>query len=345
MSKVADASTADGSSGWFKIFEDGWTKKAGGYSGDDDQWGVKDLNACCGKMDVKIPSDIAPGDYLLRAEVIALHTAGQSGGAQLYMSCYQLTVSGSGTATPATVKFPGAYKASDPGIMVNIHSALSTYVVPGPPVYSGGTTKTAGSGCSGCAGSCKAGSGLTGTAVAALPTSGATQPDTGSGSGSSGDDGPGDGGGDGGSGDGGDGGSGGGGDEYPGGGDTGGGDAGCAVQAYGQCGGNGYSGCTSCGVSVFPTIFPRCSREDDANFCLIGWCYLQGDLAALLLAVRAVVSRRNHHNVALKEVAVLGIIRVLFASIAVLLQPIRASSIHFCNVFTHVVDGYTRADQ
>ena len=60
--------------------------------GDDDNWGVKDLNACCGKMDVKIPSDIAPGDYLLRAEVIALHTAGQSGGAQLYMSCYQLTI-------------------------------------------------------------------------------------------------------------------------------------------------------------------------------------------------------------------------------------------------------------
>ncbi|KAF2205885.1 hypothetical protein GQ43DRAFT_355144, partial [Delitschia confertaspora ATCC 74209] len=148
MSKVSDASTADGSSGWFKIFENGWSKASGASSGsvgDNDNWGVKDLNKCCGKMDVKIPSDIQAGDYLLRAEVVALHTAGQSGGAQLYMSCYQLTVTGGGNATPATVKFPGAYKSSDPGIKINIHAAVSNYVVPGPPVYAGGTTVTAGS--------------------------------------------------------------------------------------------------------------------------------------------------------------------------------------------------------
>jgi cellulase len=216
MSKVPDSSTADGSAGWFKIFEDGWAKKAGGSVGDDDHWGVKDLNACCGKMDVAIPADIAPGDYLLRAEVVALHTAGSSGGAQLYMSCYQLTVDGTGTATPPTVKFPGAYKASDPGILVNIHAALSTYVVPGPTVYVGGSTKSAGSACSGCAGSCKAGAGKTGTAIAAQATSAAgAGPDAAGGSGSAG------------------------------------GDAGCAVQAFGQCGGTGYTGCTSCGVSIF----------------------------------------------------------------------------------------------
>lgn len=58
-----------------------------GNSADDDYWGTKDLNKCCGRMNVKIPSDIAAGDYLLRAEVIALHVAGSSGGAQLYMSC------------------------------------------------------------------------------------------------------------------------------------------------------------------------------------------------------------------------------------------------------------------
>jgi hypothetical protein len=38
-------------------------------------------------MNVLIPEDIAPGDYLLRAEVIALHVASSSGGAQFYMSC------------------------------------------------------------------------------------------------------------------------------------------------------------------------------------------------------------------------------------------------------------------
>lgn len=60
----------------------------------------------------------------------------------------QLTVTGGGSASPATVKFPGAYKSSDPGIQVNIHAAVSKYVVPGPAVISGGTTKVAGQGAS-----------------------------------------------------------------------------------------------------------------------------------------------------------------------------------------------------
>ncbi|KAF4918714.1 putative endo-beta-1,4-glucanase D [Colletotrichum viniferum] len=126
LSKVDNAASADGSSAWFKIFENGWSAKSGAGSGDDDNWGVKDLNACCGKMDVPISKDLADGDYLLRAEVVALHTAGSSGGAQFYMTCYQISISGgTGSAKPSTVSFPGAYKASDPGILVNIHSKLS----------------------------------------------------------------------------------------------------------------------------------------------------------------------------------------------------------------------------
>jgi cellulase len=45
--------------------------------------------------------------------------------------------------------FPGAYKASDPGIKINIHAAVSSYVVPGPTVYAGGSTKSAGDVCVG----------------------------------------------------------------------------------------------------------------------------------------------------------------------------------------------------
>lgn len=44
-------------------------------------------------MNVLIPEDIAPGDYLLRAEVIALHVASSTGGAQFYMSCCKFTSS------------------------------------------------------------------------------------------------------------------------------------------------------------------------------------------------------------------------------------------------------------
>ncbi|KAI0205666.1 fungal cellulose binding domain-containing protein [Astrocystis sublimbata] len=179
MSKVSDASSADGSTPWYKIFADSWSQK--GSVGDGDNWGTNDLNACCGKMDVVIPADTPSGDYLLRAEVIALHTAGQAGGAQFYMSCYQLTVSGgSGTSVPSGVKLPGAFKASDPGIQVNIHAPMSKYVNPGPAVIEGGVTKTAGSTCSsGCAKTCTAGTGLVGTAFASGVSSRRSRRDSG----------------------------------------------------------------------------------------------------------------------------------------------------------------------
>jgi cellulase len=75
------------------VYENGWAAAATKGVGDNDLWGVKDLNTCCGKLDVKIPATLAAGDYLLRAEVIALHTAGSSGGAQFYMSCCKFTSS------------------------------------------------------------------------------------------------------------------------------------------------------------------------------------------------------------------------------------------------------------
>lgn len=40
--------------------------------------------------------------------------------------------------------FPGAYKNTDPGILVDIHAKMSTYVDPGPTVYAGGVSKTPG---------------------------------------------------------------------------------------------------------------------------------------------------------------------------------------------------------
>jgi cellulase len=61
----------------------------------------------------------------------------------------QLAVTGGGSASPPTVNFPGAYKATDPGIQVNIHAAMNTYVAPGPTVYAGGSTKSAGASCVG----------------------------------------------------------------------------------------------------------------------------------------------------------------------------------------------------
>lgn len=58
LSKVSDARTADGSTPWFKIFANTWAPANAG-AGDNDWWGVKDMNNCCGRVDVKIPVSLA----------------------------------------------------------------------------------------------------------------------------------------------------------------------------------------------------------------------------------------------------------------------------------------------
>ena len=130
LSKVSNSLNNDGSGSWFKIFETGYDQATG-------KWGNDLLNDNCGKQKVTIPSSIAAGDYLLRAETIALHSASGVGGAQFYMSCYALKVTGGGGANPSGVSFPGAYSATDPGIMINIYQTPINYKIPGPAVYKG----------------------------------------------------------------------------------------------------------------------------------------------------------------------------------------------------------------
>jgi hypothetical protein len=89
---------------------------------------------------VQIPKCVEDGEYLLRVEHIALHSAGSVGGAQIYLSCAQIKVTG-GTGGIQTagklVAFPGAYKATDPGLLFQLYWPVPTsYVVPGPAVVS-----------------------------------------------------------------------------------------------------------------------------------------------------------------------------------------------------------------
>ena len=79
---------------------------------------------------------MAPGEYLVRHEIISLQNAVAAGGAEFYPSCTQIKVSGSQSGTPnQTVSFPGAYSDTDPGILdPNVYSPGSPYVFPGPPV-------------------------------------------------------------------------------------------------------------------------------------------------------------------------------------------------------------------
>ncbi|KAG8898756.1 hypothetical protein FRC00_002336 [Tulasnella sp. 408] len=141
MAKVSDSSTAAGSTAsWFKVAQSGLI--TADATTQTYYWATDAMNDNCGKVTFTIPSSIAPGDYLLRAEVIALHVAGGSGGAQHYMSCFQLTVTGGGSANPAGVSFPGAYSLTDPGILFNMYTSFTTYTIPGPTVYSGGSGGT-----------------------------------------------------------------------------------------------------------------------------------------------------------------------------------------------------------
>ena len=89
---------------------------------------------------VQIPSNIAPGHYVLRHEILALHGAGSPDGAQSYPQCINLEITGSGTETPAGVPGTALYAADDPGVLVNIYDANLDYIVPGGDIIPGGVS-------------------------------------------------------------------------------------------------------------------------------------------------------------------------------------------------------------
>ncbi|KAK2015105.1 family 61 glycosyl hydrolase [Colletotrichum eremochloae] len=90
---------------------------------------------------VQIPPNVAPGHYVLRHDIIALHGAGQPNGAQSYPQCINLEITGEGTDNPAGTPGTALYKADDPGILYNIYrDNLNDYVVPGDTIIPGGVS-------------------------------------------------------------------------------------------------------------------------------------------------------------------------------------------------------------
>ncbi|KAI1826859.1 glycoside hydrolase family 61 protein [Xylaria intraflava] len=128
MAKVPDGETLDTFEGdgdvWFKIYEDAPEITASAIT-----WATLDATT----VDVTIPSCLAPGDYLLRVEHIGLHVAQSEGGAQFFLACAQINVSGSGSTTFTGGALPGMYSATDPGLLINIYYPVPTsYTNPGP---------------------------------------------------------------------------------------------------------------------------------------------------------------------------------------------------------------------
>ena len=102
-------------------------------------WGAEKLIANNNSWTVTIPSDISSGEYMVRHELLALHSANNLNGAQFYPMCANLVISSGGSSNPSGVKFPGAYSATDPGVYVNIYYNFNSYVIPGPAVYTAGS--------------------------------------------------------------------------------------------------------------------------------------------------------------------------------------------------------------
>ncbi|PGH26466.1 hypothetical protein AJ80_01779 [Polytolypa hystricis UAMH7299] len=51
-------------------------------------------------VEVQLPSPLPLGEYLLRVEHTALHSAFEEGGTQFYISCAQINVTGGGNGEP-----------------------------------------------------------------------------------------------------------------------------------------------------------------------------------------------------------------------------------------------------
>ncbi|KAI8943728.1 hypothetical protein NX059_001707 [Plenodomus lindquistii] len=133
LAPVADATAATSKDlEFFKIDEAGYT--AG-------EWAATKLLNNNLTWSVTIPENIKAGDYVLRHEIIALHSAGQENGAQNYPKCINLKVEGAGTETPAGVTADKLYTPDDAGIKVNIYGAdLTSYKIPGPALFSGASS-------------------------------------------------------------------------------------------------------------------------------------------------------------------------------------------------------------
>lgn len=131
---TAGTETAGSGSTWFKIWE-----AAPVYEGSSVLYVFPSQTAST--ITFTIPNDTPSGDYLIRVEQIALHAASAFGGAQFYLGCAQVTVTGGGSGVPGPlVSFPGAYTGNEPGIKINIYTSNpdGAYIAPGPPVWTGG---------------------------------------------------------------------------------------------------------------------------------------------------------------------------------------------------------------
>lgn len=106
----------DGSGDWVKIYTLTYSLNGTGGAGDGIlKWATHRAQT----FEFKLPEDTPDGEYLLRAEGLALHAAHKANNAQFYVACAQIRVVGGGEGILSpTVKFPGGYKWDSPGVLI-----------------------------------------------------------------------------------------------------------------------------------------------------------------------------------------------------------------------------------
>ncbi|KAL4800166.1 glycosyl hydrolase family 61-domain-containing protein [Aspergillus venezuelensis] len=133
MSKAPDtAKTYKGAGDWFKVY----SLTTSSVSSDGVEWAAFQNNGIT-NFTFTLPEDTPAGEYLVRAEGLAVHGASTFQGAQWYIGCAQIKVSGSGSGSPSpTVSIPGVYNGREPGVLFNPYwPPVTNYTVPGPVTW------------------------------------------------------------------------------------------------------------------------------------------------------------------------------------------------------------------
>lgn len=111
-----------------------------GYDTTKKSWAAVDMIANNNTWSTTVPESLAPGNYVFRHEIIALHGAGSENGAQNYPQCVNIEVTGSGTESPEGTLGTALYKSTDPGILFNPYTTITSYEIPGPALFGSGSS-------------------------------------------------------------------------------------------------------------------------------------------------------------------------------------------------------------
>jgi hypothetical protein len=132
------AAAYDGSGDWTKIYS--LTYSLNATSGATDgilKWATHKART----FNFQLPLQTPPGDYLLRAEGLALHAAHKPDNYQFYVACAQIHVTGNGEGVLGpSIRFPGGYAWNSTGVLIpGFWSKIENYTAAGPALWPAGT--------------------------------------------------------------------------------------------------------------------------------------------------------------------------------------------------------------